>query len=379
MALQLDVCVGPLDPLCQAANGVAGSVGGAASDAILGGLGASFVTAAQQVTTTALSVLDAGSGIDLNAAWFRQNLSVIAAVTLPAVVALFVLQVVGAVLRREPGGLGRAVVGVAKALLGAGLAISVTQLALVASDQICSTIAAAAGTSVAGAAAQFLEFSWLQGPQAGPVLQMMLGVGLIVGMLLLWGVLLFRKAALILVAVFAPVAFAGLAWDQTRVWARRWIEIVAALVFSKVVVVVVFVVGSSAFAGVGPATGPATGTGPSPSGSLSDLLAGLLLLTIAVFAPWLTWRFVHWTGMEAAAVMHSAVAAGPIPAAGREAAAQARFTTQSAVTGLVLGPGGAATAAAGASSAAAAARGSAPPGAASRVAVTPSHQGSGSA
>ena len=113
MALQLDVCVGPLDPLCQAANGVAGSVGGAASDAILGGLGASFVTAAQQVTTTALSVLDAGSGIDLNAAWFRQNLSVIAAVTLPAVVALFVLQVVGAVLRREPGGLGRAVVGVA--------------------------------------------------------------------------------------------------------------------------------------------------------------------------------------------------------------------------------------------------------------------------
>jgi hypothetical protein len=38
-------------------------------------------------------------------------------------------------------------------------------------------------------------------------------------------VLLFRKAALVLVAVFAPIAFAGSAWDQTRVWTRRWLEV----------------------------------------------------------------------------------------------------------------------------------------------------------
>ena len=241
-----------------------------------------------------------------------------------------------------------------KALLGVGIALAVTQTALLATDQICGVIASASGTTVSGAATRFLELTWLAGPQAGPVLQIMVGVGLIVGFLLLWGVLLFRKAALILVAVFAPIAFAGLAWDQTRVWARRWIEIVASLVLCKVVIVVVFVVGASAFAGVGPSTAPAGST--TATGSLSDLMAGLLLVTIAVFAPWLTWRFVHWTGMEAAAVMHSAVAAGPIPSAGRAAAAQARFTTQSAVTGLVLGPGGAAAGVARSSAAAAAAK-----------------------
>lgn len=355
MGLPFDICSGPLDPLCQGIGGAAGSVGSAASDAILGGLGTSFVQAAQQVATTTMTVLDATSSIDLSTGWFQANLGVMAAVTLPAVVGLFTLQVLTSVLRREPGGLARAVLGVGKALLGVGVAIAVTQTALLATDQICTAIASASGTTVSGAATRFLALSWLAGPQAGPVLQVMLGVGLIVGFLLLWGVLLFRKAALILVAVFAPIAFAGLAWDQTRVWARRWIEIVASLVLSKVVIVVVFVVGASAFAGVGPTTG--TGTGPSAAtGSLSDLMAGLLLLTIAVFAPWLTWRFVHWTGMEAAAVMHSAVAAGPLPASGRAAAAQARFTTQSAVTGMVLGPAGAAAGASGAAAAAGAAR-----------------------
>jgi len=343
-----DVCVGPLDPVCQAVGGVAGSVGGAASDAVLGGLGSAFVAAAQQVSATALAALDATTSIDLTTAWFRQNVAVIAAVSLPAVVGLFVLQVIASVLRREPGGLGRAVVGVGKAMLGAALAVAVTQTALLAADQICQYIAGTAGTTVGGAAERFFELTWLAGPQAGPVLQMLLGLALIVGLLLMWGVLLFRKAALMLVAVFAPIAFAGLVWDHTRVWSRRWIEAVVALVFCKVVIVVVFVVGASAFAGVGPNPSGASPGTSTPSGSLSDLLVGLLLLSIAVFAPWLTWRFVHWSGMEAASVMHGAVAAGPVPSAIRSSGSQARFMAQSAATSMLLGGAGAAGGAGGA-------------------------------
>lgn len=343
MAAPLEVCAGPLDPICQVVSGGAGAVGSAVSDSILGGLGSAFVSAADQVSATALGVLDASTSVDLTAAWFTRNVSILAAITLPAVVGLFTLQVLTAVLRREPGGLGRAVIGVGKATLGAALAVGVTQSALLATDQVCQVIAAASGTTVREAAARFLALTWLAGPSAGPVLQILLGVGLIVGFTLLWGVLLFRKTALILVVVFAPVAFAGLAWDQTRVWARRWVEIVAALVLSKVVIVVVFVVGASAFTGTGPTTGATTGGAGqvAPAGSLSDLLAGLLLLSMAVFAPWLTWRFVHWTGMEAGAVMHAAVAESPIPRTAKAAGSQARFAAQSAATGMLLGPGGA--------------------------------------
>ena len=266
----VDVCVGPLDPLCQAVDGAAGSVGDAASDAVLGGLGSAFVSAADEVSATALAALDSTTRIDLTASWFQQNVAVIAAVTLPAVVGLFVLQVIASVLRREPGGLGRAVLGVGKAMLGSAIAIAATQTALLATDQICEFIAASAGTTVVGAASQFLDLTWLAGPTAGPVLQILLGLAMIVGFLLMWAVLLFRKAALMLVAVFAPIAFAGSVWDHTRIWTRRWIEVVVALVFCKVVIVVVFVVGASAFSGVGPSVpgSDATAVAAKPAASL---------------------------------------------------------------------------------------------------------------
>ena len=221
--LAMGPCSGPLDLVCQLADGVQG----AASDYVLGGLGSAFVTGAAQVGQLALAALDSATAIDLGATWFRANVAVIASIALPAVVGLFVIQVLTSVLRREPGGLARAVVGVGKALLFSGLALAVTQLTLTAVDGICGYIAGAAGLTVASAAAQFFQFAFLA--TMSPALQILLGLLLTVGFLLLWGVLLFRKAALILVAVFAPIAFAGSAWDQTRVWTRRWIEIVAAL------------------------------------------------------------------------------------------------------------------------------------------------------
>ena len=337
---QVDPCVGPLDPLCQVAGQVSGSVSTSAADLVFSALGGAFVSAAQAVSETAFAALEMTTRVDLTATWFTRNLAVMAAVTLPAVVALFVLQVISSVLRREPGGLGRAVVGVAKAILGSTLAIAVTHLGLLATDEICAFIAASAGTSVRGAAQRFFELTWLAGPQAGPVLQILLGIAVIIGSLLLWAVLLFRKAAVLLVAVFAPIAFAGAAWDQTRIWTRRWIEVMTALVFCKVVIVVVFVVGISAFGSDG-TTSTREGSGSQPAAtSLSDLLVGLILLSIAVFAPWLTWRFVHWSGIEAGTAVGGAVAASPIPNAVRSSVSQARYMAQSAATTAMLGGAG---------------------------------------
>ncbi|MGQ0631511.1 MAG: type IV secretion system protein [Sporichthyaceae bacterium] len=338
-------CIGPFDPLCDVAGGIVGGVTEVGSGFVLDSLGDAFVRAAESVTTTALAALDTGTRIDLGADWFRANVAVIGAVTVPVVMGLLVAQVMTSVLRREPGGLARAAVGLGKAFIGAALALAVTQAGLIATDGICEFIAASSGTTVHGAAERFLNITWLAGPMAGPVLQMLLGIGIIIGCLALWAVLLFRKAALLLVAVFAPIAFAGAVWDQTRVWARRWIEIVAALVLCKVVIVVTFVLGASAFTGTGP-TLATDGTTPDPalaqSAGLSDVLVGLILLAIASFAPWLTFKFVHWTGMEAASVMHSSMAANPISRTAGAAGSQARFAAQQALTSSVMaGAGGA--------------------------------------
>ncbi|GAA3819340.1 type IV secretion system protein [Cellulomonas soli] len=342
----LDPCIGPVAFACDAAA----STQNAASQYVLGGLGSAFVEGAAQVGELAMSALDSTTTIDLGVGWFQANVSVIAAVALPVVVGLFVVQVLTAVLRREPGGLVRAVVGVGKALLGAVLALAVTQVALTAVDGICAYIAGAAGMTVAEAAGQFFDFAAMA--SFAPGLQLLMGVALTVGFVLLWGVLLFRKAALVLVAVFAPIAFAGSAWDQTRVWTRRWLEVVAALVFSKVVIVVAFVVGASAFTGTGPADGEAATPSPGGAAGLSDTLVGILLLAIAVWAPWLTWRFVHWSGMEAAAVMHGAVAANPISKVARSAGSTTRYAAQQVAMSAVTGGVGSAVRGAGAAKAA---------------------------
>jgi len=350
------VCVGPLDPLCTAVGDVAGSVTRAGSGFVLDALGGSFVHAAESVTATALSALDTGTRIDLGASWFRANVAVLGAVTLPVVLGLLVAQVITSVARREPGGLARGLVGLGQAFVAAALALAVAQAGLIATDGVCEFIAASAGTSVHGAAERFLDLRWLAGAGTGPVLQLLLGTGIIVGCLALLTVLLFRKAALLLVAVFAPVAFAGAVWDHTRVWTRRWIEIVAALVVCKVVIVVTFVLGASAFSGIAPAVpldaAPAAPVGavqpvasaqslPGQSSGLSGVLVGLLLLVIACFAPWLTFRFVHWSGLEAASVMHSAMAANPASRAAKATATQARSAAQQAITSSVLAGAGA--------------------------------------
>lgn len=335
MALHaIDPCVGPVAFVCQ----ITSASQDAASDYVLGGLGSAFVGGAAQVGELALVALDSTTRIDLGVGWFRANVSVMAAIALPVVVGLFVVQVLTAVLRREPGGLTRAVVGVGKAMLGAGIALAATQLALTAVDETCKYIAAAAGMTVAEAAAQFFDFAAMA--NFAPGLQLLMGLLLIIGFILMWGVLLFRKAALILVAVFAPIAFAGSAWDQTRVWTRRWLEVVAALVFCKVVIVVVFVVGASAFTGTGPSDGDTVRPSGDGTAGLSDTLVGILLLAIAVWAPWLTWRFVHWSGMEAAAVMHGAVAANPISKVARSVGSTTQHAAkQTAMTALTSGVG----------------------------------------
>ncbi|OIQ85839.1 hypothetical protein GALL_323140 [mine drainage metagenome] len=345
MLTDLDPCIGPIGLVCDLVSNATSAAQGAASEYVLGGFGAAFIMAAASLGDLALAALDATTTPDLSAQWFRSNLALIATITLPVLVGLFVAQVVGSVLRREPGGLGRALLGVGKATLGGALAVAGTQLALSAVDGICQFIARASGTTVGAAAARFFSFAVLTSATS-PALQVLIGLLLTVGFLLLWGVLLFRKAALIVVAVFAPIAFAGAVWDQTRVWMRRWVEVVAALVFSKLVIVVTFVVGAAAFNGQGPiGTGPDTGTATSAAGpALSDALVGALLLAIAVFSPWLTWRFVHWSGMEAAGVMHSTVAANPISRGAGAAGRGAKIAAQQAVITTVTSGAGAAVA-----------------------------------
>jgi hypothetical protein len=102
----------------------------------------------------------------------------------------------------------------------------------------------------------------------------------------LYVVMLLRDVAIVAFGVFAPIALASWTWSLTRHWLRRWIEVVGALVFSKIPMAVVFTLGISAI-GNGGSTGGA---------SIGSFLGGVLLLGMAALTPLATLKFVHWIG-----------------------------------------------------------------------------------
>ena len=91
--------------------------------------------------------------------------------------------------------------------------------------------------------------------------------------MLLWIELLMRNAAVYIVVLMLPLAFAAMVWPARRVWATRTAEVLVALIVAKFAIVAILALG-------GAALGPAGGT--------TGLLIGLVLVALAAFAPWAT-------------------------------------------------------------------------------------------
>jgi hypothetical protein len=105
---------------------------------------------------------------------------------------------------------------------------------------------------------------------------------------MVWGALMIRKMLIIISAVFAPIAFSGATADVTNGWVRKWIEFTVALVASKLVLVIMFMIGLSVLDGAG-STGGVTN-------NVTNLAIGSLILLMGGFAPWVAIKMVHFAG-----------------------------------------------------------------------------------
>src|ERR1700730_10308031 len=118
------------------AGQVAKSVAGDAFESIA----RSFGHAAQDATTWLWDQLGQATSVHLGGAGFATMLGIVAAIAGTVAVGLFVLQVIRAVLRRDPGGLARAVKGLFVAFLAGGAAVAVVNLLLAAVDALCNGV-----------------------------------------------------------------------------------------------------------------------------------------------------------------------------------------------------------------------------------------------
>jgi type IV secretion system protein TrbL len=272
----------------------------------------SFASAAAGTTNWLWKQIDQATTINLDSPGINKDLIATGAIAVVLCTGLFLIQVITAALRREPGGLVRAVRGLGIATIASAFAIAATKLVLAAVDDVSGGVVRfATGDSIDGLGTRFAlsaSLAQLQNP-AGLLL---FSFVILAAVVIVWAAMMMRKLLIIVAAVMTPLAFAGGAADITRGWVRRWIEFTAALIASKLLLVVMLMIGLSVFEGAGMQTKPGPDGTPMPAGAAqagTQLATGTVLLLLAGFAPWIAIKMFHFAGDSLHAVHAQANAA----------------------------------------------------------------------
>ena len=281
-------CPIPLNLVCDAAGSASSAVAAGALSAFAG-----WVVAGAMWLLQALgSAITSTTTVDLRAPWFLLHLRVMLAVAGIAALPMLALAAVQAIYHQSVAGLVRAVlVHLPLAGLLSAAAAQLVQLALGATDALCTTVTSSTGGELHKALGS-IGTALSHEPTPLPTFVMTIGALLIVsGAFVLWLELLMRSAAIYVAVLFLPLAFASLVWPAVSHWCRRLVETLTALVLSKFVVVAVL---SLAVGAINSGTG------------FSTVLAGGALLLLAAFTPFTLLRLVPLVEVGAALQLESA-------------------------------------------------------------------------
>jgi len=250
--------------------------------------------AAQWMFQGVWGIFDSTTAVDVTSPGYLAVYDILFGVGVFIALLFFCLQLITGLVHRDPAALSKAGLGLAKSILGSFLVITLTGMLLEIVDQLCVGIVQATGTTMdqmgarIGALALGLTTINISAPGVGAVVTIFLAGLAITAAALVWFSLLIRKALLLVAIVMAPVALSGSAWDATKGWFSKWAGFVIALIVSKLVVVVVFLV----------ATAQLSAPISFDLQSISQPIAGIALMFIAGFAPYMAYRFISFMGFD---------------------------------------------------------------------------------
>ena len=240
------------------------------------------------------AVFDTTTLVDVTGDQYTQVYNLLFGVALFVMLVFFCLQLITGLAHRDPTALSRAAVGLGKSVLGSFVAIALTATLLEITDQLAIGIVQATGNTMEGMgdrialmAAGLVAIN-IASPGVGAIMTIFLAGLAIAATAIVWFSLLIRKALLLVAIVFAPIALAGFSWDATRGWFGKWVAFVVALVFSKLVLVVLFLV----------AINQTAAPIDLDLASISDPVAGVVLMLVAAFAPYMTYKFISFVGVD---------------------------------------------------------------------------------
>lgn len=287
----MSVCDIPvISAVCETAGEAAATLVSAPFDWLASTMG----QAAGWLLETMWQVFDSTTLVDVTSDGYLGVYNLLFGIGVFVVLLFFTFQLVLGLIRREPAALSRAALGAAKAVLGSFIVITLTATALEIVDQLCIGIVQAAGetTGTMGDKIMLLTAGLstinVAAPGVGAIVTIFLAGLMICAVAIVWFSLLIRKALLLVAIVLAPIAFAGAAWDVTRGWVGKWAAFVVALIVSKLVLVVVFLIAITQIS-----TPIAVDLA-----AVTEPVSGIVLLFIAAFAPYMVYRFISFLGFD---------------------------------------------------------------------------------
>jgi len=368
------------NPIGWTIDKVTGFIGDAASEgfeAIIGGLTAWVVDAVVWVVGGVFNFFLDSTDPNVQADWFITGdgpYATTAAIGATLLVGFLLIGITQGALAGDVGGmLRRMALDLPLAVIGMVGLVTITQTLIRLTDALSGGVLDNFTDDISDFTTVITSLSALSGGTATAFVIFLLGLVTVIAGIIVVAELVVRAALIYIVVALAPLVFAAQLWPALRGIGRKLLELLVALILSKLVIAVALAVSAAAMVGAG-SGGEVTAlpapevVAEDPGGSVTQafgiLLAAMAAFGVSAFSPMLITKLMPITE---AAVVASGVKGAPVRT-GQQALSMASYTRIARGGGGAIGAGttgaSSAGAAGGASSAAAVAG---PPGVAVAV------------
>ncbi len=282
------VATGPVGKVVDKVLGGGGSSAGAhvAAAAEIVAIGAAAALAARTAIKIVAKAIGESTSPQLTSTWFSSTYWRVTAIAALLALPFLFAAAVQALMRSDVTLLIRAAFAyLPLAALATAIAAPLTMLLLAASDEMSAFV-----SSAATGGHHFIKDTILFGgavavAKASPFLLILLAMLASAFAVAVWLELAVREAAVYVIVLMLPLMFSAMVWPARRVWAIRAVEILVALILSKFVIVAALSLGAGALGHVG----------------VVSAIAGIALLMLAAFSPWMLLRLLPMAELAGAA------------------------------------------------------------------------------
>jgi len=330
----------PFDLITSPISGL----GGWAFEKVAEGIAKWILDAVEFFVNGAIDFLRTSSAPDVGAAWFSGSSSPYAAVRNVAaflLVGFVFLGIIQGLINGDTAGMIRRVAGTLPAAVG-GMVVTTAVVGRLL--ELTDAMSNAVLVNTNDQALHFLSgFGVTVTSATTGFAAVILGSVAVLAGLLLWIELIVRASLVYILVAVSPLGFAAMLWPSARGILRKTVELLLAVILSKLVICITLAIGVAALSGAGTAGAPGAGFGSKAGSSVGALLVGAVLLGLAAFSPFVVLKLVP---VAEAALVAQGVSRSPLRATqtGMSTAYSASMLTRLAGGGSSGAPGAPGTA-----------------------------------